>query len=300
MTEFPGLRDALVRAAARRRRRRRAAAATVPVLAVGAVAVTLLALSREPPERERVAEPGATLEQAFAVFRRPQRPSDRPPSTAMVPGEVDRERTRELDEGLYAVPTETHAGPSLCLVLFAGRGTPTACAPVERAVDEATPLILAADGLTAVLVRDGTRDVRFFTEQSQGFGPVVDNAITHSSPAVRPGVSWTGASGTRYVHRPDALRGAKPWPLSCPRTVESLPPAALDRARREALIAVDQLYPRAVRATVEDTGPAGDTPCGELETVAVTLRLTAADRSWRGQVLVGSQAGRMRVVYRIR
>src|SRR4051812_49118803 len=109
MSEFPALRSALVAAAARRRRRRLLTGAAVPALAVGAVIVALVSLPRSPPEREIVARPPAdALEQAFAVFRRAQRPSDVLPSTRGERQEIDRARTRLLGQG---GPTRFYAAP---------------------------------------------------------------------------------------------------------------------------------------------------------------------------------------------
>ena len=130
MTEFPALRDALVRAALRRRRRRRAIGAAVPAVAACVGAIALLALPGTPEDRERVARPPAgVLERNYAAFRRPRTAADVLPGAA-----ASRSRliARDGEVRLFAVPSAD--GRTICLTSVpGGRG----CGPVDpdRAAD---------------------------------------------------------------------------------------------------------------------------------------------------------------------
>lgn len=308
MTEFPALRDALVGAATRRRRRRRWLSAAAPALAVAAAAMAVLALPRE-DERE-LAAPAArdALEQAFAVFRRPATKSDRLPDDLRSREPLERGRARFLGQigpiRMFAVP----ANGQLCLIAYRHRRASTvSCLPDERATAETSLPVVRNRDWYAVLVPDTTRDVRFVgRDGSQGAGSIRDNALLALAPDGIGGLSWTGASGTRYIRRSTAPPQVT-IPVACPRRLDPLPADAAARASRAALIAVDRLYPQAMRAEVTGATVAPGTPCSRAisqRSVEVELALVPRDPGQRssaslsqGRLLVGMRDGSMRVYY---
>jgi hypothetical protein len=306
MTEFPALREALVAAAARRRRRRLLTGAAMPAFAVCAAVVAEISLPGSAPEREQVARPPADpLEQAFAVFRRAQRPSDVLPSTRGGRQEIDRARTRLLGQGgptrFYAVPTTIDGIPALCLAAVRREvGAAWACKPVSEAVTEGTPLMMWSGRATGVLLPDSSTDLRFIFASGVGSVTARNNFSISTNPQESAiGASWTGASGKRYIlHTARQPKPVRP-PDSCPRRLDPLPDDALERANRAALIAVDRYFPKASRAVVAGAaeGPRDIVPCSPAiadRSVVVGLRLTPAAE---GRLLLGMINGRMRVYY---
>jgi len=305
MTEFPALRDALVRAAARRRRRRRRAVAVVPALAAGAVAIALLPSS--PPERERVAEPpdGGALERAFAVFRRGQTPADRWPEAVSDPSH-DPALTRLLGERdgvrVYAVPGERVLGyPRVCLHLDLPRGGSGTCAFLRTVQTDG--IALNDLGVFAALLPDDTHDVILVDRGgSRRSVTVRDNALVADD--VR-GASWTGPNGVRHVRWHLAEPPRAKLPARCPPALDPLPADAVERARRAALLAVDRLYPHASAATVSGATPSRATPCGPAVTrrsIELSLQLvprgeTRSASLAQGRLLLGMLDGRMTVYY---
>jgi hypothetical protein len=310
MTEFPALRDALVGAATKRRRRRRVAGAALPLVAACAVAVTLVSLPGPGKEREGVApETQSPLEQRYGVFRRPQRPQDVMPARPRDHYAMDAARTRLVahDGSTRVFAGPTRDGRSLCTITVSGGGYLGGCGPISALRDD-----VAQGGwmgsTEALLFEDGVRDVRLLLQNGRREAPrVVDNGLLARSPIGYTGVSWTSASGTRYVNRikPPA-RGAGP-PSTCPSALAPLPPDAMKQARRVALLAVDQLYPGAASARVTEVQTEPGTPCAQALTIRmleVTLKLVPADPRQRksaslsqGRLLVGMQDGALRVVY---
>lgn len=318
MSEFPALRQALVAAAARRRRRRLLTGAAVPALAVGAVVVALVSLPHAAPEREVVARPPAdALEQAFTVFRRAQRPSDVLPAGKAVPGTIDSKRTRFLAQGgprrFFAAPSTIQGVPSLCLVAVRRKVAVAAgCGPVSSVVKEDTPLSITVGDVTGVFLPDGSSDLRFIYDEAVGSVSAHSGLSMALSPGAQlAGTSWTGASGTRYIRYSRPV-SPPPRPADvCPKRLESLPGDAVARARRAALIAVDQRYPEATEATVTQanvvridpkTGDIMDRPCtGSVGERSIEVSLRFVPRSLPdGRLLLGMQDGFMRVYYRVR
>jgi hypothetical protein len=297
MTEFPALRDALVRAAMRRRRRHRAIGAAVPVLAAGVGAIAFVSLPGTSEDQERVARPPAgVLERNYAAFRGPRTAADELSRNVSV-GAGSRARSRLIARDgaarLFAVPSAD--GKELCLVSVPGEGA--SCA----ALDPTAPLISSDTDFFAALVPDRLRDVRVLSEPGVRRGG--QSGIL--TPRSLGGLSWTDAKGTRYVLRVNqALPAARL--LGCPAELDPLPDDALDRGMRAALIAVDRLYPEATSARVSGAGegPSDLAPCpapiGERSMV-IGLRLTprgagGSQNPPEGRVLVGLVDGRA-IVY---
>lgn len=328
MTEFPALRDALVRAAVRRRRRRRAAAGTaVPLFAAGAAAVAALAFSpAPPPDRERtVAPPGPTstatstpkpyaqqsLQEAFAVFRRKPARADRLPAGVGIAGVRQLDEVRFLKQGgpkrYFAVSYATKDGESVCILQVRHKRFDSAtCAPAVEAIDEATPLYTGVAGDIGVFLPDSSRDLRFLLANGTGGVSSSNNLSLVKVFTPLAGMSWTGGSGTRHIKDFGTKRGLGTPPTTCPkRQLEPLPPDALARARRKALIAVDLFYAQAATATVATAARAETTPCSAAVTersIEVTLRLVPRDGGApaEGRLLLGMQDGYMRVLYLLR
>jgi hypothetical protein len=314
MTEFPALRQALVAAAARRRRRRLLAGTAVPAFAACAAAAVFVALPHPAPEREIVARPPKdALEQAFKVFRRAQRAADVMPSGKVVPGTVDRARTRFLKQGgpvrYFAAPTTVQGVPTLCLVAVR-RKVPAAagCGPVSDAVKEAKPARITVGNVTGVFLPDGSSDLRFiYANGVGGVSPRNGLSLVLSPGGQVAGTSWTGASGTRYVRYTGAVPKAGRMPVGCPKKLEPLPADGLAKARRAALIAVDRFYPQASEATVTAAARPTGTPCSDAVTdrsIEVSLKLVPPDPKQRksaslsqGRVLAGMRDGYMRIFY---
>jgi hypothetical protein len=324
MTEFPALRDALVGAAARRRRRRRVAGAAAPTFAVAAVAlVALVTASHEPRERERaVASPAPavgkahvprSVEAAFAVFRREATRADRLPAGVVFPGMGSPSATRFLKQGgprrFFAASFATREGTTLCLLaLRRGRIETKTCGTPTEAIGEPTPLRISAGDVTGVFLPDTSTDLRFILSNGVGSVSPSNNLSLVQLMAPLAGLSWTGGSGMRYIEDFGGTRApAAPPPDTCPKSLEPLPPDALTKARRAALIAVDRFYPSAMLATVVSANPATGTPCSSPITgrsIDVGLRLVPRDPKQRksdslsqGRLLLGMQDGYMRVFY---
>ena len=262
MTEFPALRDALVRAAVRRRRRRRAAAGTaVPLFAAGAAAVAALAFSpAPPPDRERtVAPPGPTstatstpkpyaqqsLQEAFAVFRRKPARADRLPAGVGIAGVRQLDEVRFLKQGgpkrYFAVSYATKDGESVCILQVRHKRFDSAtCAPAVEAIDEATPLYTGVAGDIGVFLPDSSRDLRFLLANGTGGVSSSNNLSLVKVFTPLAGMSWTGGSGTRHIkdfgtkrgarHAPDDLPEA-PARATAPGRARPCPPEGADRRR---------------------------------------------------------------------
>lgn len=309
MSEFPALRESLVRAAAHRRRRRLTFRAAVPALALATAAVVLvLAPTGESPRREEreVATPAPArtpLEEAFGVFRRPRTRADEVPANiggGNIPG-PDWDNSRLLakhgDDRFYAVPSTD----GLCLILLRdGKNVSSMCGPVETMATEGAAPGSVARGRIAFLFPDGTRDVSVTTRDGESWGAprLTDNAILlRGELAV---LSFTGASGRRYIQ--GSLRRPLTPPARCPAKLGALPADPDDEAVRAALRVVQFFYPEAREAEAKAARPSG-TPCGAAitrRTVEVRLTLTPAHGSAslaQGRLLVGMVDGRMQVYY---
>jgi hypothetical protein len=321
MTEFPALRDALIAAAARRRRRRRRIVAAAPTFAITAAVVAVL-LVPVAPERERTVTPPAptatvkpyaqqTLEEAFAVFRRKQTAADRMPAARLPLGTPDATRTRLLEQGgprrFFAAQVATREGQAVCLVAVRrGRMESATCGTATEAIDESTPLRIGVGRITGVFLPDSSTDLRFIYPNGVGSVSARNNLSLVMSPSEPlSGTSWTGGSGTRYIQDLGVAREfSAPPPETCPKRLGPLPADAVARARRAALIAIDRLYPQALRGTVSEAARATGTPCSAAITdrsIEVTLHLERKSANVaQGRLLLGMQDGYMRVFYLLR
>jgi hypothetical protein len=272
--------------------------------------ITFVSLPGPGPEREEATPaPRSALEQRYSVFRRPQRPEDVMPAGPREQNAMDPAQTRLVardgSSRFYAGPTRD--GRSLCTITVSGGGYGGGCGPISALRDD-----IAQGGWMgttyALLFQDGVRDVRLLLQDGTREAPRVhDNGLLASSPIGYTGVSWTSASDTRYVNRikPPA-RGAGP-PSTCPASLDPLPPDAASRARRVALLAVDELYPGIAEATVTQVQREPGTPCGRaitartlevgLHLVPRDLRQSKSDSLSQGRLLVGMQEGALRVFY---
>jgi len=310
MTEFPALRDALVRAGLRRRRRRRRLLVGVPAFAACASAVVVLALPGPAPDRERVADPPrGPLEAAFGAFRRERTPADELPAGMVPPGRADRAASRLVardgDVRIYAVPTVLRGKASLCLMRIDGSAR---CSAVADAVREGTPIGGMSAKYFEILLRDGTRDIRATLADGKRLAPAMQGGALLVRTTSRLAVlSWTGASGERHVLRTAFAPKTTTPPTSCPAALDPLPRAENAQAERAALLIVDRLYPHAASAAVTGSARPLGTPCPDAVTersMEVRLSLVPHDRAARrsarlsqGRVLVGNIDGRMTVFY---
>jgi hypothetical protein len=313
MTEFPALRSALVAAAARRRRRRLMTGAAVPAFAVAAGVAAVISFPAASPEREQAAPaPLGALEQAYAVFRRPQTREDALPSARQIEGTVDRARSRLVARDgrvrLYAVPSEIDGVVSLCVLLTGGSVTTAGCGPVARAIRGDQAPVLSLGRRLAALLPDGSRDFWVINDDgTRRTYAVHDNAVL--APATRGlivGAAWTSAGDTRFVIFPGLVPEAKRPPSTCPGRLDPLPADAAALARRAALRAVDEAYPQAREARVARTRKtaADGTPCPAAvssRSMEVWLDLVPRDRKRanlpQGRLLAGMVGGRMTVYY---
>lgn len=292
MSEFPALREALVKAAARRRRRRRRVVVAAPAFAaVAAVAVLVTLAPGEPRERELEAA-RAPLTRAFSIFARPQTEADRTPDPRLAPlligGEYDPALTRLVSEGVYALGRRDGG---VCLALPDGEQVGVSCAPWQRAAARDVVSTRTRER-RAWLVPDGVHDIRFnFTDGERLSAAAQNNVIVAASPDELLALSWTDAHGVRHIERPGTIRFA-----ATRRCTGSFPfdppPAGAERlAARAALI--DALYfdSTATTATVLDTEAAPPTACSdEVNQRLVQVRLQFD--SSRRQVFVGWVKGR--------
>ena len=311
MTEFPALRDALVVAGVRRRRRRRRALSAVPVLAAAAAAVALFALPASAPERERTADPPPdAIAAAFPVFQRPQSAADKLPVREPWVGTVDEARTRLVaDDGamrIYAYPTSRMGGAQwVCLTIVGGGPSRTGCTPVAAVIDESTPIAVPGTGAWAQLFLEGTRDVFLILDNGRRMAVPIHNNLVFLTPRFTVvGASWTGPSGRRHILQTGAPISPVPPPATCPDALGPLPPDAAARAQREALIAVDALYPGAFEAEVTGTARPLSTPCPALAARSLEVRLRLERATARtsaslahGRLLLGMVDGHMQVYY---
>jgi len=297
MTEFPALKDALVRAAARRRRRRRTVGAAVPAFAIAAAAFVFALAPSDPQEQERVASPFA---QRFSVFARPQTAADRALperlARAGTGGTTDPALTRRVADGAYVLATREG---SVCVVMpERGNQIKVACGPVARAAAGGAPVKTGTAEQTVRLVADGTRDVIVARgDGSRSELPVRDNVIVVRDPDDVRVVSWTDPAGVRHIARRPNRSALTLLLDDCRRPVEPLPADGVAQATREALLNVDRIYPPATRARVVGTEVAPPRSCpgsDPRDTVAVRLRLDEREIV----VLMGTMDGRL-VPYRL-
>lgn len=308
MSEFPALRDSLVRAASRRRRRRRIASAAAPVLAVGVAAVAFVSVSPAPDD-ERTVEPARdAYERAYEVLRRPRTVEDVLPRSpragaSLVPKGALEGRSRLVgrdgDARIYAVPARAEGEPWICMLRYPGG---VGCAPVSK------PVLVRSGTTYTFLVPDGVRDLHLSTRTGRYAPRGQRNLAVIEAKGPPAAVVWTDATGTRHVDR-RARTETRPLSAGCP-PLEPKPRDALDRAMRAALLAVESTYPEATsaRATSAADATAGFTGCGaeaDSRSVVVGLRLTPRDAGRRhadgppeGLLVLGSVDGEM-VVYRV-
>lgn len=283
MSEFPALRDALVRAAERRRRRRRAVGASVPAFTAAAAAVAIL-LPGTAPEREEVV---ASAVEAYSVFSRPETDADRalPEQLASAFAGGHPTLIRHVGGGAFALATSTG---SVCVVLRDGDQITGSCAPAEQARDGSLRLAARTGRLLALLLPDGTRDVTTaFARRVREHVPIRDNAALIAIPESITALSWTSADGVRHVHR--SGESTRMIVHRCPRAVGELPPDAEAQAARIALNLVDGLHPSATTARVAGTALTATTPCRRIvpgRSVAVTLTTDRTPRDLLVQLAV--------------
>jgi hypothetical protein len=302
MTEFPALRDALVRAGRRRRRRRLTLGAAVPAFAAAAAAVTLFALPARTPDPEQAAP--APRDRFEQIFRRPRVAADALPAELGVTGVEDRARSRLISRrgkvAFYAVPTVVRGSDWLCLIAVdPGRGNEAACGQLAKMLSEEIAPGVVFKGWFGFLFRDGTRDVRLtFADGRRLPAPIHSNLASGIGDGPIEITSWTGPSGRRHiVSTVNAALFQRP--ASCPRALDPLPPDAEAAARRAALLAVDHTYAEVVEADVTAVKRGGG-PCGRAisdRTIEVGVHLTqrgSASLS-QGRLLVGMVDGDMQV-----
>jgi hypothetical protein len=305
VSEFPALRDALVAAGLRRRRRRRAAGAAIPALAVTVAAVAAFALSGPAPQQEReetARQPRDPLEQAYAVFRRPQTARDVMPSRGLVADRVDRSRSRLLarvgERKLYAVPATLHGKAQVCLTIVESRHAGSSCVPESQAT-EGNGVSSSSD--YALLLPDGAHDLRVNFANGSRTAPKIENNAVLGVDKGFAGASWTDREGVRHMS-PNEFAVKRPAPRFCPKALETRVGDAFAAASRAALIEADQLYPnaRTARVVVYGEGPRKLAPCPEsvlAQAVVVGVRLDDEKRSRR--LLLGKLAGSWRVFYKL-
>lgn len=290
MSEFPALRDALVKAATRRRRRRRAVVA-VPAFAAVAAAILVTLVPRGSQERELEAA-RAPFAHAFSVFARPQTEADRTSDPRLAEllrgGDYDPALTRLVNEGVYALGRRDGG---VCLALPDGERINVSCAPWQRAAG--LDVVSAGTGeRRAWLVPDGAHDIRFVLVRGERTAAAAqDNVIVAAPPDELRALSWTDARGVRHIERSRRLRFATTRRCTGSFPFDPLPPDAERLAARAALVDALQFDATATWATVLDTATAPRTRCGdEIDRRLVRVRLQF-DAS-RRQVLVGWVKGR--------
>ena len=171
-------------------------------------------------------------------------------------------------------------------------------------VKEDTPLSITVGDVTGVFLPDGSSDLRF----------IYDEAVGSRERAQRPvdGVEPGSATGRYVLDRRfgDALHPLLPAPCPLRRAPPTYarngsnrcPATRSARARRAALIAVDQRYPEATEATVTQanvvridpkTGDIMDRPCtGSVGERSIEVSLRFVPRSLPdGRLLLGMQDG---------
>ena len=150
-----------------------------------------------------------------------------------------------------------------------------------------------------MLLPDDSTDLRFIFKGGVGSVSPRNNlslAMNPQGPAA--GISWTGASGRRYIrYTGDAPAVATPR-LRCPKRLEPLPADALAKAGRVALIDVDQLFPggdggQGQRCRANDGHVVLLSAITE-RSIGVSLQLFPRSLGVR-RVLLGMQDGFMRV-----
>jgi hypothetical protein len=287
MSEFPALRDALVGAATRRRRRRRLTGAAAPVLALAA-AVAFLAVPQSSPERELLPVvttpspvPLSPLEQAFGIFRRPQAPEDVVPGSKVIGGEPDAAKSRLIatlgPERVFAVPTVLRGEQSLCVVRVRRAGGGSGCSPLKDVLRDDFASGVWGGSIYTLLLRDGAHDVVLALEDGTRLEPSIrENAVIVQTKSHVGRTSWTSASETRYIQDNIFDPGTRPLPTSCPGKLAPLPSGPIAKARRAALLAVEEFYPGIESATVTRAQEFFGSPCGKRvsgRSIAVTLAL---------------------------
>ena len=226
MSEFPALRESLVRAAARRRRRRLTIRAAVPAFALAVAAVVLFLVPGGAPDREREVATPARADAAGAGVPRasggrgrpPTRCPRRRPTLAGADWDGSRLLAKDGDDALYAVPTTE----GMCLILRSGAGRPRpGCGPVAAMAREDAAPGTFRDGLTGYLFPDGTHDLTVTTGNGEswgGMGPT-PNGVLVRDPA---GIAYTAPPG----------RATSTAPPGADRAAVELPGEARPAARR--------------------------------------------------------------------
>ncbi|MDA0167801.1 hypothetical protein OJ998_01780 [Solirubrobacter taibaiensis] len=200
MTDLPQLQTNLVDAATRQRRRRRVRRVTVRVAVAATLLVAFPLLAREiaAPDPEVIAPtptptatagPPKTVEEAFAVFRRPATARDTPPWLAA--GDEARFIGGPKAHPVYLVKR----GDELCLAV---RNTqqPMVCNLARAFVSGEALLVRARGNLLTVALPDAVRTVRITTP---GFKPFTLEAadalaVTLGSRSTR--LEWVAPDGT--------------------------------------------------------------------------------------------------------
>jgi hypothetical protein len=123
-------------------------------------------------------------------------------------------------------------------------------------------------------------------------------------PRTAIAAGWTDAAGTRHITTLVQHQARRPDPQGCPR-LDPLPPDAVARARRAALMAADYLYAGLEAASVTGVSRLGPVVCTHAvtdRTLNVGLRLVPTSARARhsssltqGRLLVGMVHGRMTV-----
>jgi len=314
MTEFPALRESLVRAAARRRRRRLTLGAAVPGLAVAAAAIALFVLpGGGVPDQEREAvTPSPSLSplaQAFAVFRKPQAEADKLPRRDVLGGTFDPASSRLLARGggayVYAVPVTLRGQEQLCLVDVRVAHAGAGCVPFSTAFEQGAGV--SGGGVYVQLFPDGASDVRLTLQDGTRLFPKLQNGAVFAE-ADRVGVAaWTSRAGVRYFNRNEWAPQSVDLPERCPKALDPLPADPKPKAARIALRAAEDLYRGAQSAEVAQilAGPQRGTPCGPAvtgRTLEVDLELktpVSSDSLAQGRLLVGNVNGQLQVFYRM-
>jgi hypothetical protein len=229
MTEFPQLARALEEAAERQAhsssRAPRLAAGSLAALVVALVVGIATSLPGDETERSAGPPPLTQLEESFAVFRRERRPDDALPKrragmSASLRTDESRLAAAKAGARLFLVPGRLGGRDELCALVQApgvAVAGDFACAPIEAATDERTPLASfgAGGGVAWAVFPDGTANVQIvFDDKPAAAVELGENALLHVGDGLR-GISWTGSSGER--HR---LGVGGPGPLDPPARPE--------------------------------------------------------------------------------
>jgi hypothetical protein len=213
MTDIPELQHLLIEASARRSRRRRlrAAGTRFAALAAAVVVAVVVYLRSEVADVEIPAAsprasaiphvPPRTVEQAYAVFRRPVTAADEA-KLAVQPGLEDPE-TRRIAQTPSNDVYLAHKGWGMCLMIESRRGRPggSSCGRAADYLDAIIPIGVASPdqgpSTIAFAFPDGVRKVTLTLEN----GDISTYAVTTNGfardVAARPvRLAWTAPNGT--------------------------------------------------------------------------------------------------------